>query len=139
MPELKRAEPDKVVDIKSPDMMPAANSVKEKVSVEVPVKAAGKTDTAAELHENAPAKAGTEAPAAGIKKNESGKKEIYAESPIIVPLETEKTKLTAVKVKGNVQREEDAQKNEKGEIVEQVEVSITSHPVVEIVSKSDVT
>lgn len=139
MPELERAEPDKVVEIKSPDMIPAANSVKEKVSVEVPVKAAGKTDTAAELHENAPAKAGTEAPAAGIKKNESGKKEIYAESPIIVPLETEKTKLTAVKVKGNVQREEDAQKNEKGEIVEQVEVSITSHPVVEIVSKSDVT
>lgn len=44
-----------------------------------------------------------------------------------------------MKVKGNVQREEDVQKKEKGEIVEQVEVSITSHPVVEIVSKSDVT
>ena len=53
--------------------------------------------------------------------------------------EKEKTELTAVKVKGNVQREEDVQKKEKGEIVEQVEVSITSHPVVEIVSKSDVT
>lgn len=47
--------------------------------------------------------------------------------------------LTAVKVKGNVQREEVAQKNEEGEITEQVEISIVSHPVVEIISKSDVT
>ena len=94
MPELKRAEPDKVVDIKSPDMMPAANSVKEKVSVEV---------------------------------------------PMTVSPEKEKTELTAVKVKGNVQRKEDAQKNEEGEITEQVEISIVSHPVVEIISKSDVT
>lgn len=121
MPELERAEPDKVVEIKSPDMIPEVNPVKKDASIEMLVKA--------EMEETA----------AGIKKNESGKKEIYAESPIVVPLETEKTKLTAVKVKGNVQREEDAQKNEKGEIVEQVEVSITSHPVVEIVSKSDVT
>ena len=121
MPELKRAEPDKVVDIKSPDMMPAANSVKEKVSVEVPIKA--------EMEE-------TEADA---KKNESRKEETPAELPMTVYPEKEKTELTAVKVKGNVQRKEDAQKNEEGEITEQVEISIVSHPVVEIISKSDVT
>ncbi len=121
MPELKRAEPDKVVDIKSPDMMPAANSVKEKVSVEVPIKA--------EMEE-------TEADA---KKNESRKEETPAELPMTVSPEKEKTELTAVKVKGNVQRKEDAQKNEEGEITEQVEISIVSHPVVEIISKSDVT
>ena len=121
MPELKRAEPDKVVDIKSPDMMPAANSVKEKVSIEMPIKA--------EMEE-------TEADA---KKNESRKEEMPAELPMTVSPEKEKTALTAVKVKGNVQREEDAQKNEEGEITEQVEISIVSHPVVEIISKSDVT
>ncbi len=45
----------------------------------------------------------------------------------------------AVKIKGNVQTEETAKKNDKGEITEQVEIVITSQPVVEIVSegKSD--
>lgn len=62
-----------------------------------------------------------------------------AHPPMTVSPEKEKTELTAVKVKGNVQREEDAQKNEEGEITEQVEISIVSHPVVEIISKSDAT
>lgn len=121
MPELERAEPDKVVEIKSPDMIPEVNPVKKNVSIEMPVKA--------EMEE-------TEADA---EKNGSRKEETSAELPMTVSPEKEKTELTAVKVKGNVQREEDVQKKEKGEIVEQVEVSITSHPVVEIVSKSDVT
>lgn len=121
MPELERAEPDKVVEIKSPDMIPAVNPVKKNASIEMPVKA--------EMEETA----------ADAKKNESRKEETSAESPMTVPLEKKKTELTAVKVKGNVQREEDAQKNEEGEITEQVEISIVSHPVVEIISKSDVT
>lgn len=86
-----------------------------------------------------PVKAEMEETAADAEKNESRKKETSAESPMTVPLEKKKTELTAVKVKGNVQREEDAQKNEEGEITEQVEISIVSHPVVEIISKSDVT
>ena len=121
MPELERAEPDKVVEIKSPDMIPAVNPVKKNASIEMPVKA--------EMEE-------TEADA---KKNESRKEETPAELPMTVSPEKEKTELTAVKVKGNVQREEDAQKNEEGEITEQVEISIVSHPVVEIISKSNVT
>ena len=80
-----------------------------------------------------------EATAADAKKNESRKEETPAELPMTVSPEKEKTELTAVKVKGNVQRKEDAQKNEEGEITEQVEISIVSHPVVEIISKSDVT
>ena len=115
MPELERAEPDKVVEIKSPDMIPAVNPVKKNASIEMPVKA--------EMEETA----------ADAKKNESRKEETSAESPMTVPLEKKKTELTAVKVKGNVQ------KNEEGEITEQVEISIVSHPVVEIISKSDVT
>lgn len=121
MPELERAEPDKVVEIKSPDMIPAVNPVKKNASIEMPIKA--------EMEE-------TEADA---KKNESRKEETPAELPMTVSPEKEKTELTAVKVKGNVQREEDAQKNEEGEITEQVEISIVSHPVVEIISKSNVT
>lgn len=121
MPELERAEPDKVVEIKSPGMIPEVNPVKKNASIEMPVKA--------EMEE-------TETDA---KKNELRKEETPAEPPIIVPPEKEKTELTAVKVKGNVQRKEDAQKNEEGEITEQVEISIVSHPVVEIISKSDVT
>ena len=121
MPELERAEPDKVVEIKSPDMIPEVNPVKKNASIEMPIKA--------EMEE-------TEADA---KKNESRKEETPAELPMTVSPEKEKTELTAVKVKGNVQREEDAQKNEEGEITEQVEISIVSHPVVEIISKSDVT
>ena len=121
MPELERAEPDKVVEIKSPDMIPAVNPVKKNASIEMPVKA--------EMEETA----------ADAKKNESRKEETSAESPMTVSPEKEKTELTAVKVKGNVQREEDAQKNKEGEITEQVEISIVSHPVVEIISKSDVT
>lgn len=121
MPELERAEPDKVVEIKSPDMIPEVNPVKKNASIEMPIKA--------EMEE-------TEADA---KKNESRKEETPAESPMTVSPEKEKTELTAVKVKGNVQREEDAQKNEEGEITEQVEISIVSHPVVEIISKGDVT
>lgn len=39
MPELERAEPDKVVEIKSPDMIPAVNPVKKNASIEMPVKA----------------------------------------------------------------------------------------------------
>lgn len=121
MPELERAEPDKVVEIKSPGMIPAVNPVKKDASIKMPVKA--------EMEETA----------ADAEKNESRKEETPAELPITVSPEKEKTKLTAVKVKGNVQREEDAQKNEEGEITEQVEISIVSHPVVEIISKSDVT
>jgi len=121
MPELERAEPDKVVEIKSPDMIPEVNPVKKNASIEMPIKA--------EMEE-------TEADA---KKNESRKEETPAELPMTVSPEKEKTELTAVKVKGNVQREEDAQKNEEGEITEQVEISIVSHPVVEIISKGDVT
>lgn len=121
MPELERAEPDKVVEIKSPDMIPEVNPVKKNALIEMPIKA--------EMEE-------TEADA---KKNESRKEETPAELPMTVSPEKEKTELTAVKVKGNVQREEDAQKNEEGEITEQVEISIVSHPVVEIISKSDVT
>lgn len=121
MPELERAEPDKVVEIKSLGMIPAVNPVKKNASIEMPVKA--------EMEETA----------ADAKKNESRKEETSAESPMTVSPEKEKTELTAVKVKGNVQREEDAQKNEEGEITEQVEISIVSHPVVEIISKSDVT
>ena len=121
MPELERAEPDKVVEIKSPDMIPEVNPVKKNASIEMPIKA--------EMEE-------TEADA---KKNESRKEETPAELPMTVSPEKEKTELTAVKVKGNVQREEDAQKNEEGEITEQVEISIVSHPVVEIISKSNVT
>ena len=120
MPELERAEPDKVVEIKSPDMIPAVNPVKKNASIEMPVKA--------EMEETA----------ADAKKNESRKEETPAELPMTVSPEKEKTELTAVKVKGNVQREEDAQKNEEGEITEQVEISIVSHPGVEIISKSDV-
>lgn len=121
MPELERAEPDKVVEIKSPGMIPEVNPVKKDASIEMPVKA--------EMEE-------TEADA---EKNGSRKEETSAELPMTVSPEKEKTELTAVKVKGNVQREEDAQKNEEGEITEQVEISIVSHPVVEIISKSDVT
>ena len=121
LPELERAEPDKVVEIKSLDMIPAVNPVKKNASIEMPVKA--------EMEETA----------ADAKKNESRKEETSAESPMTVSPEKEKTELTAVKVKGNVQRKEDAQKNEEGEITEQVEISIVSHPVVEIISKSDVT
>lgn len=121
MPELERAEPDKVVEIKSPDMIPEINPVKKNASIEMPVKAE------------------TEETEADEKKNESRKEETPAELPMTVSPEKEKTELTAVKVKGNVQREEDAQKNEEGEITEQVEISIVSHPVVEIISKSDVT
>ena len=121
MPELERAEPDKVVEIESPDMIPEVNPVKKDASIEMPVKA--------EMEETA----------ADAKKNGSRKEETPAELPITVSPEKEKMELTAVKVKGNVQREEDAQKNEEGEITEQVEISIVSHPVVEIISKSDVT
>lgn len=121
MPELERAEPDKVVEIKSPDMIPEVNPVKKNASIEMPIKAE------------------MEATEADAKKNESRKEETPAELPMTVSPEKEKTELTAVKVKGNVQREEDAQKNEEGEITEQVEISIVSHPVVEIISKSDVT
>lgn len=121
MPELERAEPDKVVEIKSLGMIPEVNPVKKNASIEMPIKA--------EMEE-------TEADA---EKNESRKEETPAELPMTVSPEKEKTELTAVKVKGNVQREEDAQKNEEGEITEQVEISIVSHPVVEIISKSDVT
>lgn len=121
MPELERAEPDKVVEIKSPDMIPEVNPVKKNASIEMPVKA--------EMEETA----------ADAEKNESRKEETPAELPITVSPEKEKMELTAVKVKGNVQREEVAQKNEEGEITEQVEISIVSHPVVEIISKSDVT
>lgn len=121
MPELERAEPDKVVEIKSPDMIPEVNPVKKNASIEIPVKAE------------------TEETEADAEKNESRKEETPAELPMTVSPEKEKTELTAVKVKGNVQREEDAQKNEEGEITEQVEISIVSHPVVEIISKSDVT
>ena len=39
MPELERAEPDKVVEIKSLDMIPAVNPVKKNASIEMPVKA----------------------------------------------------------------------------------------------------
>ena len=121
MPELERAEPDKVVEIKSPDMIPEVNPVKKNASIEIPVKAE------------------TEETEADAEKNGSRKEETSAELPMTVSPEKEKTELTAVKVKGNVQREEDAQKNEEGEITEQVEISIVSHPVVEIISKSDVT
>lgn len=121
MPELERAEPDKVVETKSPDMIPEVNPVKKDASIEMPVKA--------EMEETA----------ADAEKNESRKEETSADPPMTVSPEKEKTELTAVKVKGNVQREEDAQKNEEGEITEQVEISIVSHPVVEIISKSDVT
>lgn len=121
MPELERAEPDKVVEIKSPDMIPEVNPVKKNASIEMPVKA--------EME-------GTEADA---EKNGSRKEETSAEPPVTVSPEKEKTELTAVKVKGDVQRKEDAQKNEEGEITEQVEISIVSHPVVEIISKSDAT
>ena len=121
MPELERAEPDKVVETKSPDMIPEVNPVKKDASIEMPVKA--------EMEETA----------ADAEKNESRKEETSAELPMTVSPEKEKTELTAVKVKGNVQRKEDAQKNEEGEITEQVEISIVSHPVVEIISKSDAT
>lgn len=121
MPELERAEPDKVVEIKSPDMIPEVNPVKKNASIEMPIKAE------------------TEETEADAEKNESRKEETPADPPMIVSPEKEKTELTAVKVKGNVQRKEDAQKNEEGEITEQVEISIVSHPVVEIISKSDVT
>ena len=121
MPELERAEPDKVVEIKSPDMIPEVNPVKKNASIEIPVKAE------------------TEETEADAEKNGSRKEETSAESPMTVSPEKEKTELTAVKVKGNVQRKEDAQKNEEGEITEQVEISIVSHPVVEIISKSDAT
>ena len=121
MPELERAEPDKVVEIKSPDMIPEVNPVKKNASIEMPIKAE------------------MEATEADAKKNESRKEETPAELPMTVSPEKEKTELTAVKVKGNVQRKEDAQKNEEGEITEQVEISIVSHPVVEIISKSDAT
>ena len=96
MPELERAEPDKVVEIKSPDMIPEVNPVKKNVSIEMPVKA--------EMEE-------TEADA---EKNGSRKEETSAELPMTVSPEKEKTELTAVKVKGNVQREEDVQKKGKG-------------------------
>lgn len=118
MPELERAEPDKVVEIKSPDMIPEVNPVKKNASIEIPVKAETEADA---------------------EKNESRKEETSADPPMTVSPEKEKTELTAVKVKGNVQRKEDAQKNEEREITEQVEISIVSHPVVEIISKSDVT
>lgn len=121
MPELERAEPDKVVEIKSPGMIPEVNPVKKNASIEIPVKAE------------------TEETEADAEKNESRKEETSADPPMTVSPEKEKTELTAVKVKGNVQREEDAQKNEEGEITEQVEISIVSHPVVEIISKSDAT
>lgn len=121
MPELERAEPDKVVETKSPDMIPEVNPVKKDASIEMPVKA--------EMEETA----------ADVKKNGSRKEETSAELPMTVSPEKEKTELTAVKVKGNVQMKEDAQKNEEGEITEQVEISIVSHPVVEIISKSDAT
>lgn len=121
MPELERAEPDKVVEIKSPDMIPEVNPVKKNASIEIPVKAE------------------TEETEADAEKNGSRKEETSAELPMTVSPEKEKTELTAVKVKGNVQRKEDAQKNEEGEITEQVEISIVSHPVVEIISKSDAT
>lgn len=118
MPELERAEPDKVVEIKSLGMIPEVNPVKKNASIEIPVKAETEADA---------------------EKNESRKEETSADPPMTVSPEKEKTELTAVKVKGNVQREEDAQKNEEGEITEQVEISIVSHPVVEIISKSDAT
>ena len=121
MPELERAEPDKVVEIKSPGMIPEVNPVKKNASIEMPVKA--------EMEE-------TEADA---EQNGSRKEDTPAELPMTVSPEKEKTELTAVKVKGNVQRKEDAQKNKEGEITEQVEISIVSHPVVEIISKSDAT
>ena len=121
MPELERAEPDKVVEIKSPDMIPEVNPVKKNASIEIPVKAE------------------TEETEADAEKNGSRKEDTPAELPMTVSPEKEKTELTAVKVKGNVQRKEDAQKNKEGEITEQVEISIVSHPVVEIISKSDVT
>lgn len=86
-----------------------------------------------------PVKAEMEETEADAEKNGSRKEETSAELPMTVSPEKEKTELTAVKVKGNVQRKEDAQKNEEGEITEQVEISIVSHPVVEIISKSDAT
>lgn len=140
MSELQKAEPDKVVEevVNLPAIMPPVNPVKENASVEMPLKAAGKTSSTMEIYGNASVKTemGMEADA---KKNESRKKEIPAELLITVPSEKEETELTAVKVKGNVQTEEEARKNEKGEITEQVEISIVSHPVVEIISKNSVT
>ena len=51
MPELERAEPDKVVEIKSPDMIPAVNPVKKNASIEMPVKAEME-ETAADAKNN---------------------------------------------------------------------------------------
>lgn len=72
MPELERAEPDKVVEIKSLGMIPEVNPVKKNASIEMPIKA--------EMEE-------TEADA---EKNESRKEETPAELPMTVSPEKEK-------------------------------------------------
>ena len=66
MPELERAEPDKVVEIKSPDMIPEVNPVKKNASIEIPVKAE------------------TEETEADAEKNESRKEETSADPPMTV-------------------------------------------------------
>lgn len=72
MPELEQAEPNKVVEIKSPGMIPAVNPVKKNASIEMPVKA--------EMEE-------TEADA---EKNGSRKEETPAELPMTVSPEKKK-------------------------------------------------
>lgn len=72
MPELERAEPDKVVEIKSPGMIPEVNPVKKNASIEMPVKAE------------------TEETEADAEKNESRKEETSAELPMTVSPEKEK-------------------------------------------------
>lgn len=72
MPELERAEPDKVVEIKSPDMIPEVNPVKKNASIEIPVKAE------------------TEETEADAEKNESRKEETSADPPMTVSPEKEK-------------------------------------------------
>ena len=66
MPELERAEPDKVVEIKSPDMIPEVNPVKKNASIEIPVKA--ETEETVEY----------------AYKNESRKEETCADPPMTV-------------------------------------------------------
>ena len=72
MPELERAEPDKVVEIKSPDMIPEVNPVKKNASIEIPVKAE------------------TEETEADAEKNGSRKEETSAELPMTVSLKRKK-------------------------------------------------
>lgn len=128
LPELKEAKPDQVVEeIKTPPS-PTTGGVENLSSKE--------TGLSEKTMEKDLADAGL-IKSEQIAKPEKTEDKKETESSAAVPDEKIKATPMSVKIKGNVQTDKEAKKNENGEIVEQVEISITSDPVVKIVSGND--